>query len=387
MSIIHLQPGQRQSFSAKRALSCGSRMHRIALLATIAALLLAPALLAQDTTTPETEEEAVPKIVQGVEKFKEAFANASGGIEISGFFDMQAAERAVDPDVFSAGDFELDFARELGRNTQLAAAVVTNDEGTNLAVGFVDIHFFGHRVAPRGRLPIEKGFHLQFGRFDVPFGQDWQFYAAKDRVELSAPLTTDTLLDGGFNDTGLRILGGTRGFNYSAFVIRGDGPGSLYGGRLGLTPFDNPYRFEPHTHLFDAGVSILQDIDGDRHTRSRAFAVDASSQLGALNLRGEYIHCDDHETHARSGWHLTAAFDASAFTRVPITPYARYDTVDEAPDAEMSTERITAGVNANLFQFLMFKLEYQRILAAPFEVESEEGFRRNAWFAQAVIVF
>jgi hypothetical protein len=423
----------RQTMAAKRTSSCGScggcgvaqrkggchdrgavrpqtpsHLHRVAPAVLIAAALtFSPASFAQEVTAEDTvatadlaaeeEEPAPPKIVQGLEQLKEAFANASGGIEISGFFDMQAVERAVDPDVFSAGDFELDFARDLGKNAQLAAAVVTNDEGTNLAVGFVDIHFFGHMVAPRGRLPVEKGFHLQLGRFDVPFGQDWQFYAAKDRIELSAPLTTDTLLDGGFNDTGLRILGGTRAFNYSAFVIRGDGPGSLYGGRLGITPFDNPYRFEPHTHAFEAGVSLMQDLDGDRHTRSRFLALDASSQLGAWNLRGEYLRCDAPGSELRTGWHLTAAFDTSAFTRVPLTTYARYDAADELPGEIVEldtaaatmprTERISAGVNATLFEFLMFKLEYQRILEAPFDVESEEGFRRNAWFAQAVIVF
>jgi hypothetical protein len=59
------------------------------------------------------------------------------------------------------------------------------------------------KTRPRG----EEGFHVQLGRFDVPFGNDWQFFASKDSVSISRPLTTDGIMDGGYNNVGLRVLG------------------------------------------------------------------------------------------------------------------------------------------------------------------------------------
>jgi hypothetical protein len=351
--------------------------------------------LAQETEDEETVA-SPPMLLRSIERGKAAFANVSG-IELSGFFDVQAAEPTADADALSMGDFELDLARNLGPYTQLAAAVVANDEGTNLAVGFVDVHFFGGLIAPRGRLPVEKGFHLQFGKFDVPFGQDWQYYAAKDRIELSAPLTTESLLDGGFNDTGLRILGSTGGaLNYSAFVVRSDDSGSLYGGRIGLAPFDNPYRFEPRTHVVETGLSVLQDIDGSGDARTTFWAVDVGAQLARWHFRAEYLDRNARQTEepseqaTRDGWHATIAYDAGEHGPLALLPYARYDTVRELAledGATPRTKRVSAGFNGTLYGFLVLKLEWQRLLASPVPFDAEEGIHRDSWLAQAVIVF
>lgn len=324
------------------------------------------------------------------------------GLDFSGFFDVQAANRRNDPDVVSLGDFELDLASDLGKNAQLGAAVVMNEEEASLAVAFVDLHFFGGLIAPRGRLPIEKGFHVQIGKFDVPFGQDWRFFASKDRTELSAPLTTDVVMDGGLNDTGIRILGSNPSVNYSAFVLKGEGPGNLYGGRLGITPFDSPYQLKPHVHVFEVGISMLRDADGDNAPRSDSVAFDTEAQLGRCHLRAEHVRKDTRAADSESertvlrGWHVTAAFDAGEVAGTPLVPYARYDTVSESMHVPADhdhgferarTQRITAGLNATLFSVLMLKVEYQRALAAPFEVRTAEGFGRTSWFAQAVFVF
>ena len=85
----------RQSFAAKRtSSSCGScggcdvarkksschdrglaPLRRVAP-AVLLAFALAPLLCAQETAAEEEQEQAPPKVVQGVEKFKEAFAQA-----------------------------------------------------------------------------------------------------------------------------------------------------------------------------------------------------------------------------------------------------------------------------------------------------------------------
>ena len=297
------------------------------------------------------------------------------------------------------GDFKLDLAREIGEHVQVGAALVASDEGVEFAVGFVDVHLFGTPVAPRGRLPVEKGLHVQLGRFDVPFGGDWQVFAAKDRTEVSAPLTTEAVLDGGINDVGLRLLGATESFGWSAYWLRGEGEGTAAGGRVVLTPFDNVYRLRERVRAFELGASGLVDLDGVGGTETTSFAVDVELRGPIGRLRSEWARRDERAGPGRdgrlvkSGLHVTALVDAGAVAGVSLTPYARWDMAKDEPDtaetgiAAGRTSRLTAGLNARFFDVLTLKLEVQRILSAPPEVEAGEGFRRDSFLAQAVVTF
>lgn len=354
------------------------------------ALARSPALAAEPPAAPAAP--AAPDLAQ-------TLAGIRDTLGLSGFFDVQAADSGTDPNVFSMGDFELDLARELGSHVQVAAALVVNDEGTRLAVGFVDVHVAGATVAPRGRLPVEKGFHVQLGRFDLPFGGDWQYFAAKDRTELSAPLTTDLVLGGGYNDVGLRLLGTGESLGWSAWWSRGEGKGSAVGGRVTFTPFDNVYRLRERVRAFELGVSGLLDLDGGGVTETTSLAVDAELRGPFGRLRAEWARRDERAVEGRggrrvkSGLHVTALVDAGAVAGAPLTPYVRWDAATDEPDAAEAdiaagrTERLTAGVNALFFDLLSLKLEYQRLLSAPAEVEAGEGYRRDAFFAQAVVTF
>lgn len=345
-----------------------------------------PALASEDPAGPA--EQDLPATLAGIRS----------ALGLSGFFDVRAADAGTDPSVFSMGDFELDLARELGKHVQVAAALVVNAEGTGLTVGFVDVHLLGAPVAPRGRLPVEKGFHVQLGRFDVPFGGDWQYFAAKDRTELSAPLTTEVVLDGGYNDVGLRLLGASESLGWSAYWLRGEGEGTALGSRLVLTPFDNVYRLRNRVRAVEVGVSGLLDLDGDGGTETTSIAVDAELRGPIGRLRAEWARRDERPAPGRatrlvkSGFHVTATVDAGAPAGIPLTPYARYDTANVEPTPPASetagrTERLTAGLNALLFDLLSMKLEVQRILSAPSVVEARDDFRRDAFLAQAVVTF
>lgn len=339
----------------------------------------------------------VPDIRREVDRFKEKLRVLSGGISLSGFFDVQATNRGNDPITISTGALEVDLAKEIGRNGQVAAAVVLNRDGPTLAVAFVDVHLFGALIAPRGRLPVEKGFHVQLGRFDLPFGNDWRYFATRDRIELSAPLTTEAILGGGYNDTGLRALGNTGSFNYSVFVLRGHGSRSPFGARLGFTPLDNPYQLRPRTRTFEVGVSLLQTVDGEGLKRETSLALDSEVQVGRCRVRAEYLEKRGRPMNRRdaqvvqSGWHVTAALDSGEIAGVPTTPYVRYDTTTIGPPAdgrgERRTDRLAAGLNAAFFRLVTLKVEYQRILATVAEVYAPQGLGRDSWFAQAVVVF
>ncbi|MBK8597072.1 MAG: hypothetical protein IPN83_16055 [Holophagales bacterium] len=396
------------------ALVAHLRCRGLALAVASAMVALAPRpALAQAPAGPPSEETpakpAEPAEKPGstsapseLESLKSALDGIREGLGLSGFFDVRAADSRTDPNVFSMGDFELDLARAFGRHVQVGAAIVVNDEGAALAVGFVDIHMFGGLVAPRGRLPVEKGFHVQLGRFDVPFGNDWRYFAAKDRTELAAPLTTEAVMDGGYNDVGLRVLGNTGSLDYSAYWLRGEGKGTLVGGRLAFSPFDNPYRLHGRVRALELGVSALHDFDGDGGTGATAFAVDSELRGKLGHLRAEFLRRDQRPVEGRddglirSGWHVTATLDAGAPAGIPMTPYARYDTVKEEPSSTPEpsvegtgdrTERLSAGVNASLFEVLSVKLEYQRTLSAPPSVEAEEDFHWDSWLAQVVVSF
>lgn len=354
------------------------------------ALARGPALAAEPPAAPAAP--AVPDLEQ-------TLAGIRDTLGLSGFFDVRAADPRTNPNVFSMGDLELDLARDLGSHVQVAAALVVNDEGARLAVGFVDVHLAGATVAPRGQLPVEKGFHVQLGRFDLPFGGDWPYFAAKDRPELSAPLTTELVLAGGYSDVGLRLLGTGESLGWSAWWTRGEGEGTAVGGRVAFTPFDNVYRLRERVRAFELGVSGLLDLDDGGATETTSVAVDAELRGPVGRLRAEWARRDERAVEGRdgrrvtSGLHVTALVDAGAVAGVPLTPYVRWDAAKDEPDAAEAeiavrrTERLTAGVRTLFFDLLTLKLEYQRLLSAPAEVAAGEGFGRDAFFAQAVVTF
>jgi hypothetical protein len=110
-------------------------------------LLLLPLALLPLPLLAQTEEPPVPPetsaapsqpsdIREEIDKIKASIEKASGGLAISGFFDARGSDRRIDPGIFSMGDFELDLAKEIGKSLQIGAAIVLNDEGASLAVGF-----------------------------------------------------------------------------------------------------------------------------------------------------------------------------------------------------------------------------------------------------------
>ena len=140
-------------------------------------------------------------------------------------------------------------------------------------------------------------------------------------------------MDGGYNGTGLRVLGKTGILDYLAFAFRVDGPGNLYGGRLGVTPFDASHRLSPGIGAFEAGASLLHVVDLNGATLETAFALDAEGRVGRFRAQGEYVRKDARPFDGRDGlvlqrgWYVTTAFAAGAVAGIPTTLYARYDTV------------------------------------------------------------
>lgn len=108
-----------------------------------------------------------------------------GQLKISGFFDVYISNYENKPNILETGNFELHIQNQY-KSFQVAAALVFN-EGAELGVAFIDYHLYGGGIAPRGRLFREKGMHIQVGRFDVPYGNDWQHFASVNRLTVTPP--------------------------------------------------------------------------------------------------------------------------------------------------------------------------------------------------------
>lgn len=369
---------------------------RLAIRAGAALLLLASGFAG-------AEEEAT---VRGsIDRAKSVLSDTLFGLDISGFGDVSSSYDDNARQKLGWGAFELNVAGELSSNLQAALAVVFDPTGTQMTVGFIDYHTFGGRIAPRGRLWAEKGFHIQLGEFDVPFGNDWQFFASKDSVSISRPFTTELVMEGGYNDTGVRMLGNNGSANFNVFVLRGFNKGRLAGGRLGLTPFSEPFSLKgaKEPKGFELGYSYLYDADHLWRRNEKAWALDAEMVASGWTGRGEYmvrtkdLRIDETNTVVRS-WQLTNEYALDETLAWPTTVFARYEQaamqpaeiVSLGPDAgDARDERVTAGFSANVAasDVLLWKFEVQHYRAATPTTRGMPGYgRRLFWFTQLVVM-
>jgi hypothetical protein len=175
--------------------------------------------------------------------------------------------------------------------------------------------------------------------------------------------------------------------------MRGAGPGRTIGGRIGISPFDDPYRFEPRVHIAEGGVSFVRDLDGDGKERATFIAFDSEVHSGRWHVRAEHVRNDARPSEelpmrvASNGWHVTTALDAGEIRGVAITPYARFDTVSGNAVIDESAarmKRVTTGINSNFLGVFLLKLEHARLLSAPGALSDED---RVSWSAQMVVVF
>lgn len=343
-------------------------------------------------------------------RWKEKFSKVTYGTELEGFFDSSLSNRRNNPHVISTGAFEADFSKAFGKSFQSAVAIVlTPGSRPEFPVAFVDYHFFGGMIAPRGRLFTEKGFHVQAGRFDIPFGNDWQYFASKDRITVTPPLTTDLVMQGGYNDKGLRVLGNSRALNYTAYALRGVGNGVTYGGRVGFTPFSNPYQLRASgVPKFELGASYLFDADGFGRTDQRAQSLDLESQVGWSHLMVEYTRRDSHGfdfenlQSKHSGFHVTQAMDLAGIFKKPLVATVRFESywkrfpgvlemdpeTGEVPEAVPSNlNRVTAGIQYPLSELFLLKLDYLQFIRTSQESLENEELGRRAVYAQFVFQF
>ncbi|MBN2041446.1 MAG: hypothetical protein JW864_15510 [Spirochaetes bacterium] len=320
--------------------------------------------------------------------------------DISGFFDVNISNYKNKPNIFSIGSFELDIEHNY-KHFQVAAALVF-DEGAELGVGFIDYHIFGSRISPRGRLFRGEGLHVQIGKFDVPFGNDWYEYSPDARITVTPPLTTDIIMDGGYNDEGVRILLNFIAFNATLYMLDGIEEkytygGNSFGGRVGLTPFSNPYELSSGAvPVFETGFSCIYDIDREGAAAEKIFAVDLKSKAGPIILSSEYYRRDKNAGILLYGYHVTAGFDFSYLSIFPVIIFGRYEqsfseefvSIDEQEGInKKKLTRLTGGLNINISNISYLKFEYQNYLNAYDEYKEDQYYSKMLYYLQLVITF
>ncbi len=326
-------------------------------------------------------------------------------LHISGYFDVSISNYKNKPNVFALGDFGVEIEHSYKENFQVGAALVFN-EGAELHTGFIDYHLFGSPISLRGRLFVDEGLHLQVGKFDVPFGNDWQYYTAIDRMAVTPPLTTEMVMEGGYNDEGIRLLFNSIWLNLTLYMLDGieqkySYGGNSYGGRIGFTPFSNPFMLKAKSvPIFELGCSFIYDVDANGEMSEKLYAFDVESKITALLLRAEYIRREKEAGVLFDGYHVTGGLDFNHFSSLPVILYSRYDffrTKNYIPETYLDIltqeldklnvlSRFSVGLNINIYGISYLKLEYQRFLKT-YEEYRDQYFSKSLYYAQLVISF
>jgi hypothetical protein len=255
-------------------------------------------------------------------------------IAVSGFAAMEGTAHSVPGHAVTLSAAELDGTIEFGRALQGAVALARDGTQLALAAGFLDLHVGGARIAPRGAIFAERGMHLQAGRFDVPFGADWQRFAPPDRGLSSAPAITDLMADGGLNDVGLRAFSVGARWNATAWIVRGALAGRAMGARVALTPFSNPFVFRGPEDERPLEIGLSTHVDGrDGRMVDQRAALDVDLRHGGYGLAAEWqnrrvVHSVQGLSvgHAQ-GWHVSAELPVPSLPRFETLVLARWEAM------------------------------------------------------------
>lgn len=363
------------------------------------------------------------------------------GLKLSGFFDINAKTDNSTDQTFSVGSIELDLEYDYFDNVAVSSALVLcgNSSGIDaasfpsapvaiscgssgpggigagpagFAAAFIDYHRFDHSIPPRGRIFNNQGFHIQAGRFDLPFSTDYQNYANKDRVSVTAPITTSRMQFGGFNGDGVRSYGTWKVLNYSVFwtdaMYANDG--TSVGGRLGVTLGDNTYSVRhSDPEGIELGISHLSDLDYDNNLRNLVYGADFSFGYSILRLQSElmWLMAQNHFIvddginsavdygHANEfGYHTTLIVNLNSFIKQPVSAFIRYGRwqpkhkvvtdFDGRLAAVNNVSLLSVGLNYKLNEYMKIKFEYTDSLGT---VTEERYFDKKLGIAQMVVAF
>jgi len=336
-----------------------------------------------------------------VDKIKAVDESAKeNGLEMSGFFDFSLQATSNPSNVFTLGAVELDLEYAYKENFAVSSAFVWDGGTAEIGVAVVDFHLYDHSIPARGRIFSGQGFHFQAGRFDLPFSTDYQYFAAPDRISVTAPMTTERIQKGGFGGDGARLYGSWNQLNYALFFTNSayEDKGSSIGGRLGIALGQNTFRLHDSDELgiLELGFSHLTDLDADYNVRSTVYGGDLSFNYNIFSIQSEFTWLTQHEDAKEINeyaYHVTLVTDLQSLVKFPLKSYIRYgqwspdyaSIIDE--DESFAVEKISRlsfGFNYTVNDYLQLKFEYSNSLGSETE---EPDFNKHLGTAQLVVAF
>lgn len=411
--------------------------------APITAIATAPIPTEPPKTAENKQEATVASQLQALDKKIDELKTASleKGLDISGFFDINAKTSNSTDQTFSVGLLELDIAYNYDEHLAASTALVLcgNSSGADyatapahitcgnssligngsgsaaIAVGLIDYHWFDSSIPPRGRIFDNQGFHIQAGRFDLPFSTDYQNFANKDRITITSPITTVRMQKGGFNGDGIRSYGRWGMFNYSLFWTNGvyQNEGTSVGGRVGILFGNNPYRIQTRAgEGIELGLSHLTEFDGDEKVRNTFYGADLSLGHGPIRIQNEFMLLQAHQTtpaqydndghptfyskNHQLGYHSTLIADLARWLDRPLLLFVRYGRWQ--PNQEFAIDSygsgsavrvspislLSLGLNYKFNEHLRIKLEYTDSLGTE---TTEHFFDRQVGMSQMIVSF
>jgi len=360
----------------------------------------------RSTNEIETLDELREEIESLKQKLESIEPNNPTPLSWSGFFDITAKNTTSTDNPFNLGGLELGIQYDQVDNFAVSVAFVWSEDVAEIGVAVLDYHANNHNIPTRGRLFGEPGYHVQFGRFDIPFGVDYEYFAATDRPNITAPLTTQRIENDGLNGDGLRAYGTWSQFDYAIYwtnsVLKDNG--TTIGGRLGFFPSKDEFRIHNKTpqNDFIIGLSWLQDLDSEENTSESIYAIDLSISLGITNIIFEYVSSDSNnpiilndpdliQSNDEKGFNARFLFDfdiASVFFSYGEWKPEFSSVVDQEDlNTYYSVEtlkRVTIGTNYLIDDYLQIKIEYIDHLDTRTE---EPEFEENTFTLQMVASF
>lgn len=315
--------------------------------------------------------------------------NTFNNLQWSGFFNLNAQTDARNRSNFDFQALELHLEYLYNEHFAASAALVwDSQQGANIGSAVIDYHWFDDRVPPRGRIFQGQGFHIQAGRFDLPFGIDYQYFAAPDRINITAPFTTERIQQGGFKENGVRSYGSWDMWNYTAYWTNSvyQDAGTAAGGRLGMTLGKRDYQmhYRDKQSNIELGASILADM---RHgqVRNYVYGVDLNAYYGMWQLAAEALWRSGGEQN-ESSYYATLSLNLQDWLDQSVILLARYEAwkPNSSQSLVKTVPRFTIGLNYHLNDYLYIKLEYLNTFG---KMPEEADFEKSAAKAQLVVNF
>jgi len=288
-------------------------------------------------------------------------------VEVSGFADISADFPEGDNSSFNAGVFEVDLASEISEKVVFEGAAVIEEGEIGLGQTLVDFKIKQNKLG------------LRAGLFDVPFGLDYQVFAAPDRKFISPPLITDLIMDGGWSDTGVNLYAEITGLAADFYIVNGFGEYSglpvnqdsdnnnakTYGSRINFSPFSN----------IEAGASYAVGpyLNGNNSEVLFRNGVHLKYKIGAFEVKTEYMDAKEENSGqsdiSQSGFYFQLIDRMNEKFSGGIR-FCKWERI----------ERFSLGIVYELERNVLLKSEYQ-INDEDFKVNN------NVLFFQTVVSF